>query len=345
VNDSELWFEFSRYISEEKNDCPHLLKLSIKQCIKESHDALEKGFLLAMPIAIANNGVNDQEFRVRNAIRNGLYELQLLFAQHNNQQLAHLEGKRDPQLTDFFGSTIAGLIRLVESAALDEFLRVLLLLWTDIACEFNAPPKPKKLKQPSSDQQRQYAAYFNVMNKARNWFVHKQIKSIDALDVSFIFMVHARLLREGFADQYRGVLQYEQSLLNEFQSGKASSFKCKYDYARFSGLWTILGDIKLRGDIYLSEKDKKKYVRKIYGAPAWKGNGRDNEAYYDIHLKNYNEHVNNGEFMKVLYRSFYRPDIKLDNCEYMKLFYERFADRADFKGDIVLKSMGVNFNE
>jgi len=338
VNDSELWYEFSGYLLKEKEDCPHLLKLSLKNCIEESHDALEKAFLLAMPIA--NDEIDDQEFRVRNAIRNGLYELQLLFAQHNIHQLAHLEGKRDPQLSDFFGSSIAGLIRLVESAALDEFLRVLLLLWTDIACEFSATPKPKKLKlkQPSSDQQRQYAAYFNVMNKARNWFVHKQIKSIDALDVSFIFMVHARLLREGFADQYRGVLQYEQSLLNEFQSGKASSFKCKYKYVIFSKLWAILGDIHLN-------EEYKKDVRKIYGAPAWKGNGRDNDAYYDIHLKNYNEHVNNGEFMKVLYRSFYRPDIKLDNCEYMKLFYESFADRADFKGDIVLKSMGVNFNE
>jgi len=343
VNDSELWFEFSRYLIQEKKDCPDLLKLSTKTCIRESHVALEKAFLLAMPITnyeICDRESCGREFRVRNAIRNGLYELQLLFAQHNNHQLAHLEGKRDPQLSDFFGSSIAGLIRLVESAALDEFLRVLLLLWTDIACEFSATPKPKKQKQPSSDQQRQYAAYFYVIYKARNWFVHKQIKSIDALDVSFIFMVHARLLREGFADQYRGVLQYEQSLLNEFRRGKASSFKCKYDYARFSRLWAILGDIHLK-------EEYKKDVRKIYGEPEWEGFGNksDKKAFFNIHKPNYEKHVKNGEFMKVLYRSFFRPDIKLNNCEYMKFFYQSFTDRADFKSDIVLKSMRVNFNE
>ena len=344
VNDSELWFEFSRYISKEKNDCPHLLKLSIKKCIEESHDALEKAFLLAMPIAIANNGVDDQEFRVRNAIRNGLYELQTLFKEKNDSAPELLGRKR--QLMHLFNGSIGGLIKLIESASLNDFIRGLVLLWTDVKLNSKGV---KNQHSKNLVQIKQYEAYFSVIKKARNWLVHKQVISIDPLDVAFLFMVHSRLLREGLFNQDYKILQYEKSLL-EIYSKASSKPSVEYGYRSFSKTWNNLGNYYYINDRQDESENNKKYsgMKKIYNLvlPYIKRKSSLSEKeMINIHHDCHRKLKRDGHFIKALYRAFFRPDIDLDGRENLKLFYKSFADRADFKGDIVLKSMGVNFNE
>jgi hypothetical protein len=337
VNDAELWYEFAQYIETEHRDYPEKIRLSSDRCGFECTQALKHAFLLAMPVAnilseavddgseqTPESKIKDEDVMVRNAIRNGLYQLQVIISSAAKSKKTYLYSPGDKNLLGYFQLSISGLIKLIESAKLEDFLREMVMLWTDV--------KLGRDHTQSNDRGKQFYAYYQVIIKARNWVVHKQIGKIDPADVGFLFLVHARLLREGLVIGWcQNLLSYEEALLEAFEKGGSLEGIGKYNYETYSSKWQMLGEIYINKE---KAPDKFSFIKKIFEV------SKDNEV-WDIHKNNFKENVDNNEFMRVLYRSFFRPDINMNKCPYLKTFYYSFYQRADFSKDIVLKYLGV----